>query len=96
MKKYLFVFTCCAIIATVACDTSSKASTTQTLTAAAPPPPPEPVAVPIPITDSIVSPTQMKKAFVKKQPGMMERAPMTKEERHRMLQGPPEVPAKKQ
>jgi hypothetical protein len=33
MKKYLFVFTILALVATVACDTSSKASTTQTAAA---------------------------------------------------------------
>lgn len=31
MKKYLFIFTTLATLATIACDTSSKASTTQTL-----------------------------------------------------------------
>ena len=98
MKKYLFVFTLLAALATAACDTSSKASTTQTLTTA--PPTTQTVAATAPATDSVVTPVQpiqmTKKGFVKKGPGSLERQPMTPEEKHRLLKGPPEVPAKKQ
>ena len=97
MKKYLFVFTVLAAFATTACHTSSKASTAQTLTTA----PPQTIAATTPATDSVPTPLQpiqlvSKKGFVKKGPGALERQPMTPEERHRMLQGPPEVPTKKQ
>ena len=50
MKKYLFVFTVLAALATTACDTSSKASTTQSLTSA-------PVAAAQPQPESATQPT---------------------------------------
>ena len=99
MKKYLLIFTIGISLALIACDTSSKMSTTQTLTTA-PPPPTETLTTTPPATDSSgatpLQPVQLKKAFVKKVPGVMERQPMTPEERHKALQGPPEVPTKKQ
>ena len=55
MKKYLFVFTVLAALATTACDTSSKASTTQSLTSApvvAAQPQPQLATQPTVITDS--------------------------------------------
>ena len=96
MKKYLFVFSLLASLATVACDTSSKASTTQTLAATQPVPAPV-AAAPVAI-DSAMTPMQMKKAFVKKRnTDLMQQAPMTQEERRKMLQPPPpEAPTKKQ
>ena len=88
MKKYLFVFVLLASLATVACDTSSKASTTQTL---APTPTPQQQAVaaaPVAI-DTTISPMQAKKGFAKKR-DMMQAAPMTPEEKQKMLRAPEE------
>ena len=84
MKKYLFVFVLLASLATVACDTSSKASTTQTL-APVPPAPVAVVAAPIAL-DTAISPMEAKKGFKKKMKmEMMQAAPMTPEEKHKML-----------
>ena len=64
MTKYLFVFVLLASLATVACDTSSKASTTQTL---APAPPTQAAVVAAPIAlDTVISPMEAKKGFKKK------------------------------
>jgi hypothetical protein len=64
MKKYLFVLSFFAILATVACDTSSKASTAQT---AAPAPQAQTVAAPTAlVVDSMAADMQMKKALSKK------------------------------
>jgi hypothetical protein len=64
MKKYLFVLSFFAILATVACDTSSKASTTQT---AAPAPQAQTVAAPTAlVVDTMAANMQMKKALSKK------------------------------
>ncbi len=89
MKKYLFVFSLLASLATIACDTSSKASTTQTL--AVTPHAPEPLpAAPVAV-DTAISPIQAKKGFNKKvNKDMMQRAPMTPEEKHKMLSAPEE------
>lgn len=85
MKKYLFVFSILASLATVACDTPSKASTTQQAIAVTPhapdPVPSAPVAV-----DTAISPMSAKQGFKKKMKmEMMQAAPMTPEEKHRML-----------
>lgn len=84
MKKYLFVFSLLASLATVACDTSSKASTTQTL---APAPPVQEAVVAAPVAlDTTLSPMEAKKGFKKKMKmDMMQAAPMTPEEKHKML-----------
>ena len=84
MKKYLFVFSILASLATVACDTSSKASTTQTL---APAPPVQEAVVVAPIAlDTVISPMEAKKGFKKKMKmEMMQAVPMTPEEKHKML-----------
>ena len=76
MKKYFFVFSFCAILAAVACDTSSKASTTQTVAAQS-----QPVAAPTPIVaDTMAASMPAKKAFSKKAMNMqrVEMAPLQK------------------
>ena len=89
MKKYLFVFSLLASLAIIACDTSSKASTTQTL--AVTPRASEPVA-PAPVAlDTALSPMEAKKGFKKKMKmDMMQAAPMTPEEKQKMLRAPEE------
>ena len=84
MKKYLFVLSLFASLAIVACNTSSKASTTQTL--AATPPTPEQVA-PAPVAvDTAISPMQAKKGFKKNMKmDVMQAVPITPEEKHKML-----------
>jgi hypothetical protein len=72
MKKYFFVLSFLAILATVACDTSSKASTTQTVAAQ-----PQSVAAPTAIVaDTMAVSMPAKKAFSKKAVNM-QRAEMT-------------------
>lgn len=64
MKKYFFVLSFCAILATVACDTSSKASTTQTAAAT---PQAQTIAQPTAlVVDTMAASMQMKKALAKK------------------------------
>ena len=64
MKKYFFVLSFCAILATVACDTSSKASTTQTAGAT---PQAQTIAQPTAlVVDTMAASMQMKKALAKK------------------------------
>lgn len=88
MKKYLFVFSILASLATVACDTSSKTSTTQPL--AVTPHAPEPLPAPVAL-DTVISPMEAKKGFKKKMKmEMMQAAPMTPEQKHKMLSKPEE------
>jgi hypothetical protein len=62
MKKYFFVLSFFAILAAVACNTSSKASTTQTVAAQS-----QPVAAPTAIVaDTMAASMPAKKAFSKK------------------------------
>jgi hypothetical protein len=90
MKKYLFVFSILASLATVACDTSSKASTTQQAIAVTPHAP-EPVPATAIAIDTAISPMNAKKGFKKKMTTeMMQQAPMTPEEKQKMLSKPEE------
>lgn len=79
MKKYFFALSFLAVFATVACDTSSKASTTQTTAVAQTVATTQPAPPPTLVTgDSMsVDKTMMKKAFSKKGAGMktLEMAP---------------------
>jgi hypothetical protein len=63
MKKIIITFSFFAMLTTVACDTSSKATTTQM--ASAPAPQPQTVATPVAIPDSIAD-YQVKKFQAKK------------------------------
>jgi hypothetical protein len=92
MKKYLFIFSSFALLATTACDTSSKATTTQT---AVVPQQPQTVAAPIAKTDTAIAVMPEKKQFSKKAM-KMQRAEMGPIEKGEMLRKPDEVPAKKQ
>jgi hypothetical protein len=62
MKKIIITFSLFAMLATVACDTSSKASTTQVAAAA---PQTQTVATPVAIPDSVAD-YQVKKFQAKK------------------------------
>ena len=95
MKKHLFVFSILASLATAACHTSSKTSTTQTLAATQPALERAPAA---PATvDSAITPMDMKKAFVKKKNNsMMQQVPMSVEEKRKMLRPEDPTPTKKQ
>jgi hypothetical protein len=73
MKKYFFILSICAIFATVACDTSSQATTTQMATA--PQTSPAPTALAAPQQDSAMSNQQMKKAYSGKAKTMEMAAP---------------------
>jgi hypothetical protein len=92
MKKYLFIFSSFALLATTACDTSSKATTTQTAVVAQQP---QTVAAPIAKTDTAIAVMPEKKQFSKKAM-KMQRAEMGPIEKGEMLRKPDEVPAKKQ
>jgi hypothetical protein len=73
MKKYFFTLSIVAIFATVACDTSSKGTTTQM--AAAPQTQPAPSAPNAFKADSAVSAQQMKKGYSAKAKTMEMAAP---------------------
>ncbi len=89
MKKGISILSIIALLATVACDTSSKGTTTQI--AQAPQATTAPIAA---VTDSVVT-GQPTKGYSKKkmQMQMMEMAPADKAE---MLRKPDEVRVKKQ
>ena len=80
MKKYLFVFTVLAALATTACDTSSKASTTQPLAATAPVAEPQPqlqaANQPTVVSDSAMM-MRKKSDFKKRSVDMMKVSPET-------------------
>ena len=78
MKKYLFVFTVLATLATTACDTSSKASTTQPLTTTTAPvaeAQPQLANQPTVVSDSAMLMMRKKSDFKKKNVDMMRQAP---------------------
>ncbi len=81
MKKYLFVFTLFVALATTACDTSSKASTTQPLTTAQAPVEPQPqlqtANQPTVVSDSAMLMMRKKSEFKKKSVDMMKVSPET-------------------
>jgi hypothetical protein len=85
MKKYLFVFSTLASLATVACDTSSKASTAQPLAVT----PHAQVPAPVTAVDTAISPMQAKKGFKKSMTmELMQQAPITPEQAQKMKQLP--------
>ena len=82
MKKYLFILSIFATLATTACDTSSKASTTQTLApttpavATTPEPPLQTANQPTVVSDSAML-MRKKSQFKKASVDMMRESPAT-------------------
>jgi hypothetical protein len=91
MKKYFFVFSLLSLLTTVACDTSSKASSTQTLTKQ-----PETVTqVVLPAVIDSTSDVQLKKGYPKKKMQMHTIEMMPSEKMESLRKGD-EAPVKKQ
>lgn len=89
MKKYFFILSALAILATAACDTSSKAATSQpTATVSQPAATSTPVVA---VADSTIS-SPMKKGYGKKT--MMQHAEMAPMEKAQMLRKADEAPNK--
>jgi hypothetical protein len=91
MKKYFFVFSLLSLLTSVACDTSSKASSTQTLTRQ-----PETVTqVVLPAVIDTTSDVKLKKGYSKKKM-QMHTIEMMPSEKVEPLRKGDEAPVKKQ